>query len=265
MEAVTGLALPRGCEAVEYRRVLLPELVLDWQDYPRERLDRRNVDHLLEVLRAGKGWRTPVVVDEELHVLDGWHRLQALREHLDSSLVEVEALVVRCRPEDRLRVAALLNRAHGLRLTDEDAARCAARLASREAAEGGLERALRRWSRELAVPVSLARRAARGLPVRERPRSPALPRRPDLPWDPAGMTPSAAEEAARWLDEALGTRGRLLLADPGCEDALRRLFGRLQHLLAQAPVRGAEAERPPSARPAATAHSGCRAGVRRAE
>lgn len=225
-----GLRLPGGCEAVGLRRVLLPELDLDWSCYPRQRLDRRNVEHLLAVLKSGGRWWTPLVVDGELRLLDGWHRVHALREFYgdDAVRLEVEVLEVRCEPRDRLLVAALLNRWHGARLSDEDAARCAAALAL-SAPDGNTGAAVRRLARDLAVSVRMVRRALRGLsPREERARARVrLPLRPDLVWDPRGMTPAVAVEVARWLDDTLSLKGRELFGDPTCAEALRQLFRRL--------------------------------------
>jgi len=216
--------------------VLLPELRLDWDDYPRRRLDRQNVDHLVRVLRSGQAWSTPLVADEELRLVDGWHRVEALREHYGDRWVrlEVEVLVVRCRPEDRLRVAAVLNRRHGRRLDDGDAARVAALLALRDAS-GSVEAQLRRACRDLAVGLTLARaalRELRGGPVaRACARAHRLPSPPPVTvYDPGELTLEWARGALAGLDQMLLLRARDLTADPACLELLRRIHSRLSYL-----------------------------------
>lgn len=229
-----SLHLPACCEPVGYRRVLLPELVLEWADYPRGRLDQQNVDHLVRVLRSGQPWATPLVVDEELRLLDGWHRVEAFREHYGDRWVrlEVEVLVVRCKPTDRLLAAALMNRRHGLRLDDRDAARVAALCVLRDAPEspGAL---LRRVCAELSVGVELARMALRELQggtVRRRParRLPSPP--PVTVYDPRELTVDWARGALEALDQMLMVRARDIMADPICADLLRRIHVRLGYL-----------------------------------
>jgi len=234
MGPVLGLDLPECCDPLGLRRVLLPELVLEWSDYPRGRLDPQNVDYLVRVLRSGRPWATPLVVDEELRLLDGWHRVEALKEYYGDRWVrlEVEVLVVRCKPTDRLLAAALTNRRHGLRLDDRDAARVAALHVLRDAPEspGTL---LRRVCAELAVGVELARMALRelqGAAVRRRParRLPSPP--PVTVYDPRELTVDWARGALEALDQMLMIRARDLLADSTCGDLLRRIHVRLGYL-----------------------------------
>jgi hypothetical protein len=232
---VLSLHLPACCEPVGYRRVLLPELALEWADYPRGRLDQQNVDHLVRVLRSGRPWATPLVVDEELRLIDGWHRVEALKEYYGDRWVrlEVDVFVVRCRPADRLLAAALMNRRHGLRLDDTDAARVAALWVLRDAPEspGTL---LRRVCAELAVGVELARMALREMQrgtVQRRRQLRRLPSPPPVAvYDPRELTVDWARGALEAIDQMLMVRARDLLADPACTDLLRRIHVRLGYL-----------------------------------
>ena len=228
--AEASVVLPRCCKAAGMTRVLLPELRLDPSIYPRSRLERSNVEYLEQVLRAGGGWWHPIIATDDLAVLDGWHRIHALRNHYgpEHVRVEVEVLRVRCDPADRLLAAALLNRAHGSRLSDDDAARVAARLAAASAGVP-LSRAIRDLARQLAVPER-AVRAALSQNHRQPVRRPGLPP-PPLRWDRAAMVPEVITDHARWLDEALTWSGRRAVEDPNCAGSLRALHARLGRLL----------------------------------
>ncbi len=136
------------------RRVLLPEVVLCREDYARRGWSRSAVEEFARMVRRRVPWHTPLVVDRELHLLDGWRRYEAYRLAYPSDWhrVEVEVAVLECDPSERLLWSARLNRVHGERLSDEEAADVAARYALRLGCEGVL--ALKReakgyeWLRE---------------------------------------------------------------------------------------------------------------------
>jgi hypothetical protein len=211
-------------------RVLLPQLVRDWSDYPRARMLRSWVEDLTAMIRDGVRWSTPLVADEDLHLLDGWHRVAAYEAvyGADAARLEVEVAVLPVPPGERLLTAARLNREHGARLSDEDAAMVAVRLAEVSAGED-VRKALRRYARLLVVDYAFAKKMLRPASV-DRRIVKAVPR-PPMPFDRAGMTASAIEEAARWLDEALGWQAREALQDSAVRSALERLRARLDYLL----------------------------------
>jgi hypothetical protein len=211
-------------------RVLLPQLIRDWPDYPRARMLRSWVEDLTAMIRDGVRWSTPLVADEDLHLLDGWHRAAAYEAvyGADAARLEVEVAVLPVPPGERLLTAARLNREHGARLSDEDAARVAVRLAEASAGED-VRKALRRYAQMLTVDYAFARKMLRPASLATRIVK-AVPR-PPMPFAREDMTISAIAEAARWLDEALSAQARQALQDSAVRVALERLRARLDYLL----------------------------------
>ena len=106
------------------------ELLLDYELYPRERIEPFNVTQMIEALRAGREL-PPVVIDRKSRrVVDGFHRVRAYQKlyGLDAE-IPVE-------PKDykddaqMFADAVRLNANHGRQLSTYDRARCIARAES---------------------------------------------------------------------------------------------------------------------------------------
>ena len=97
-------------------------LVLDYNLYPRHRLDRANLQSLRSALEAGIRL-PPVVADaDSLRVVDGFHRVTVALEVDPGGEIAVD---LRNYPsaDEMLLDAARLNAGHGARLTSFDQAR----------------------------------------------------------------------------------------------------------------------------------------------
>jgi hypothetical protein len=218
---------------------LLGELVLVREEYPRRGMSQAWIQELAGLLAQGLKWATPLVVDADEHLLDGWHRFEAYRRHDPEGwpLREVEVQVIDCAPEDRRYWAAALNRAHGRRLDDEEAAAVAAERARRLGGDDlrEMRRQARRLARELAVDPQavIALLFPEGAP---RPRAlPPLAPAPVVVHDPSCFTPPAILERAEWLADALEAAGTEVVRDPLGPRVLRRLWAVLDYLLASGP------------------------------
>lgn len=103
------------------------ELLLDYELYPRDRIEPFNVVQMAEALRAGRTL-PPVIVDRKsLRVVDGFHRVRAYQRlyGLDAE-IPVE---LRDYKDDAeiFRDAVRLNANHGRQLSSYDRARCIAK------------------------------------------------------------------------------------------------------------------------------------------
>ena len=103
------------------------ELLLDYELYPRDRIEPFNVVQMAEALRAGRTL-PPVIVDRKsLRVVDGFHRVRAYQRlyGLDAE-IPVE---LRDYKDDAeiFRDAVRLNADHGRQLSSYDRARCIAK------------------------------------------------------------------------------------------------------------------------------------------
>ena len=124
-------------EMVDKKKVVkVLELILDWKLWPRHeagKLDSTNVAKLANILRDGKTFNTPIVVDaDSLRVIDGFHRCRALlvvkgddaetevtlREYKDEVAMRMEAArfansgSLQLTPKDRVHFALGMRRDH---------------------------------------------------------------------------------------------------------------------------------------------------------
>ncbi len=173
-------------------RRLPGELVLRRWDYARREWSRSAVEKLSRLIRQRVPWHTPLVADPANHLLDGWRRYKAYRlvYPADRLRVEVEVLIVDCEPHELLLIGAKLNRVHGERLPDEDAAevaaQCALRMGPRDERE--MRRKARRFARELQVAVELVPARLPGAAPRKAPRPVPPTPRPAPVFDRAAFT-----------------------------------------------------------------------------
>lgn len=107
-------------------KVKLVQVKLVEELYPRRGLDMVHVSHLQEAIRAGETL-PPIVVNEDMVLLDGAHRREALLREFGPD-AEHEVQVVQARGVEALAYAARINARHGLRLSAADQALVAARL-----------------------------------------------------------------------------------------------------------------------------------------
>lgn len=102
-------------------------LVLDYTIYPRHRIDDETVRRLTEALRAGETF-PPIVVDSAtLRVIDGFHRIAAVKNHR-GELATIPVKRQRFSNEAEMFAEAIrLNARHGRVLSAFDLARCVSR------------------------------------------------------------------------------------------------------------------------------------------
>lgn len=102
----------------------IPALVLDFNIYPRHRVDPYHVRGMVDTLRAG-GDLPPIRVDRaSMRVVDGFHRVEAYRR-AGGEAAKVPVLLVTYHSEaEVLADAVSLNVAHGRSLTTQDKVRC---------------------------------------------------------------------------------------------------------------------------------------------
>lgn len=109
------------------KKVKISKLLLDYELYPRERIEPYNVNQMVEALRAGLEL-PPVVIDRRSkRVVDGFHRVRAYQKFygLDAE-IRVE---VRDYKDDAemFSDAVRLNANHGRQFSTYDRARCIAK------------------------------------------------------------------------------------------------------------------------------------------
>ena len=91
------------------RKVKLSDLRENWEIYPRAAFSTQWVATLVQALEDGAGMPPPVVARGSLQIVDGWHRVRALRKYLGSG-AEVDADVRVFKSQaDMLRAAVELN------------------------------------------------------------------------------------------------------------------------------------------------------------
>ena len=111
-------------------RIKVSELLLDYELYPRERIEPFNVTQMVEALKAGREL-PPIVVDRKSHrVVDGFHRLRAYQK-LYGLDAEIPVEVRDYKDDAQMFADAVrLNANHGRQLSTYDRARCIARAES---------------------------------------------------------------------------------------------------------------------------------------
>lgn len=112
------------------RDISLSSLIVDEAFYPRTGIDDTHVSDLVRALKSGAELPPIVANKRTLVVIDGVHRLNALRRHLgdgDEVMVRVELRAYKDDAEAFLDAVAL-NSQHGKKLDRQDQARIVLRL-----------------------------------------------------------------------------------------------------------------------------------------
>lgn len=106
------------------------ELLLDYELYPRDRIEPYNVSQMVEALRAGREL-PPVVIDQKSRrVIDGFHRVRAYQK-LYGLDAEIPVELKDYKDDAQMFADAVrLNANHGRQLSTYDRARCIARAES---------------------------------------------------------------------------------------------------------------------------------------
>lgn len=103
------------------------ELLLDYDLYPRERIEPYNVNQMVEALRSGREL-PPVVIDRKSkRVVDGFHRVRAYRKLYGPDAKIPVALKDYKDDAEMFADAVRLNANHGRQLSTYDRARCIAK------------------------------------------------------------------------------------------------------------------------------------------
>lgn len=106
------------------KRIPIAKLVLDFNIYPRHKVDSTHVKHLAETMQAGHTL-PPVIVDAKtMRVVDGFHRVRAARSLHGAEATMLCELRTYATEADVLADAIRLNAAHGRNLAPWDRARC---------------------------------------------------------------------------------------------------------------------------------------------
>lgn len=100
------------------------EVVLDYNLYPRHKIDATHVQHIRAALRAGEALPPPVVDRRSRRATDGFHRVTAtLKEFGEDATITVEARDYESEA-DMFVDAIHMNSGHGSNLTPYDRVRC---------------------------------------------------------------------------------------------------------------------------------------------
>jgi len=106
------------------KTVKVLELIQDWHLWPRHeagKLDSTNVTKLREVLKSGRKFNTPIIVDAaSLRIIDGFHRCRAYLDVLGED-AETEVVLREYADEIAMRIdAAHFANSGSLQLTPKD-------------------------------------------------------------------------------------------------------------------------------------------------
>lgn len=106
------------------KTVPIAKPLLDYTIYPRAQVDSQHVHYMRQALKSGASLPPIIVCKKSLRVVDGFHRLTAMRlEFGDESTIEV--IEKSYASEKELFLDAIrLNAPHGRRLTTFDRAHC---------------------------------------------------------------------------------------------------------------------------------------------
>lgn len=112
------------------RKIKVSKLLLDYELYPRERIEPFNVNQMVEALKAGLQL-PPITVDRRSHrVVDGFHRVRAYQK-LYGVDAKIPAELKDYKSNAEMFMDAVrLNANHGRQLSTYDRARCIARAES---------------------------------------------------------------------------------------------------------------------------------------
>ena len=106
------------------KKIEVSKLILDFNLYPRVQVDSQHAGYMVESLRAGLEL-PPVVVDEKsLRVIDGFHRVTAVKR-FDKEKGTISAVFKKYSSEGEMFIDAMrYNATHGRTLTQYDRAHC---------------------------------------------------------------------------------------------------------------------------------------------
>jgi hypothetical protein len=105
-------------------RMKVAELILDYNLYPRQRVDSYHVSEMVESLKAGANFPPVVAESASKRVVDGFHRCAAL-QRIYKEKAEVDVILKKYASEALMYEDAMrLNSTHGRNLTSYDKAHC---------------------------------------------------------------------------------------------------------------------------------------------
>jgi len=109
------------------KKLKLSKLVLDYNFYPRQHLNNYHVNEIIEALKAGVHM-PPIVADKSSYtVVDGWHRIEAVRR-LWGEKASIDAELKEYASEaEMFQDSIRLNASHGQALSAMDEAHCLAK------------------------------------------------------------------------------------------------------------------------------------------
>lgn len=107
------------------KKINVAEIILDYDLYPRSKVDSQHVGYMIEAMKAGVKL-PPVVIDlETKKATDGFHRITGYRRHYGNDHM-VNVIVKKYASEQEMFLDAIkYNADHGRMLTTEDRVRCA--------------------------------------------------------------------------------------------------------------------------------------------
>lgn len=111
--------------ATKISTVHLADLIFDLGIYPRHRIDSSHVSEMVRTLEAGNKLPLPIVDAGTMKVVDGFHRVTALRRHLGPGAETDVELRAYDNEADLLADSVRLNAGHGRKLDVQDRARSA--------------------------------------------------------------------------------------------------------------------------------------------
>jgi len=127
---------------MKVKQISLAELIVDETLYPRHKISAGNVAILKEALRSGAIF-PPIVLDEKTKkVIDGWHRIEAVRSlQGEGATIEAELRSYTTK-QDMVFDAVHLNATQGYKLTTWDRVRSIVLLSDLNADPERIQRAL---------------------------------------------------------------------------------------------------------------------------
>lgn len=107
------------------KKVLLSELILDYNLYPRSQVDSQHVHNITEAILA-ENKMPPVIADEKsMRVVDGFHRITAMKR-IEGETAKIEVIFKKYASDAEIFTDAMkYNADHGRMLTKYDRTHCA--------------------------------------------------------------------------------------------------------------------------------------------